>query len=248
MGEPALDEGRCGELEWAACASAYPGQRRSGDGFLVEATERGTFVAVVDALGHGDEAAEVAGLALASLHETAGQPLADCLAACHAALRGSRGAAVTLAMVEPARRQVTWAGVGNVEAALVRRGRGGGPAAKRSVTLRGGVVGGRLPPFRPSTEAIAGGHTLIGATDGLGANFLDSLDLTLAPADLARCLHRTHAKDTDDALVFVALYLDPRTEVRSRMAPYLPVTASPLRSVQERNTSHDPEVGRPAQE
>lgn len=220
MVEPQLTTGRCGTLEWAACATAYPGQRRSGDAFLVRATGTGTLVALVDALGHGDDAADVASRALASLQETAGRPLPECLASCHAALRGSRGAAVTLATIDAVHRQVTWAGVGNVEVAMVRRGSGGKPSRRLSVTLRGGVIGDRLPPLRQSSEPIGNGDALIGASDGLGTHFLDSVDLTLPPAELARHLHRSHAKDSDDALVFVAHHIAPRTEVRPPMAPY----------------------------
>ena len=219
MGEPELTTGHCGSLEWAACGTAFPGQRRSGDAFLVRPTAAGTLVALVDGLGHGDEAADVASRALASLQATAGRPLPECLASCHAALRGSRGAAVTLAMIDPAHRTVTWAGVGNVEMAVLRRSRGGGRLHRRSVTLRGGVVGDRLPPLRQSSERIGDGDALIGASDGLGTDFLDSVDLALTPAALARYLHRSHAKDSDDALVFVA-HLVPITGVRPRMAPY----------------------------
>ncbi|HSH61149.1 MAG TPA: hypothetical protein VK988_16225, partial [Acidimicrobiales bacterium] len=58
--------------------------------------------------------------------------------------------------------------------------------------------------LRPSTEALGVDDWLIGATDGLHASFLDSVDLSLPPAALARHLHRAHAKGTDDALVLVA--------------------------------------------
>ena len=220
MGEPDVQEGRCGGLEWAVLATPFPGQRRSGDGFLVEETVTGTLVALVDALGHGDDAADVADHALYSLHQTAGQPLPDCVAACHAALRGSRGAAVTLAMVETDFRRVTWAGVGNVEAAVVRRSRRGAPVFRRSVILRAGVIGDRLPHLRPSTEPISDGDTLIAATDGLRMDFLNGVDPWLPPAKLARRLHRLHAKGTDDALVLASRFLRPTTEVRSGVAPY----------------------------
>ena len=187
---------------------------------MVRATGARILVALVDALGHGDEAAEVASRALASLQQTAGWPLPESLASCHAALRRSRGAAVTLATIDPVHRMVTWAGVGNVEMAVLRRARGGGRLQRLSVTLRGGVVGDRLPPLRQSSEPIGDGDALIGASDGLGTNFLDSVDLSLPPAALARHLHRSHAKDSDDALVFVAHHVVPRNEVRPRMAPY----------------------------
>ena len=97
MREEVVDEGSVGGLEWAVCASAYPGERRSGDAYLVLGTESGVLVAVVDGLGHGSGAPDVAELALDSLRRTAGRSPSACLTACHIALRGSRGAALTLA-------------------------------------------------------------------------------------------------------------------------------------------------------
>lgn len=185
-------------------ASAYPGQRRSGDAFLIQATAAGTFVAVVDALGHGDEAAAVADRALASLRQTAGQPLTSCLAACHAALCGSRGAVMTLVTVDAATAELTWLAVGNVEATVVPRHAVTGGHDRRSVTQRGGVVGGRLPPVRESATPLASGDMLIAATDGLAADFLDGADLSLPATTLAQRLHLSHAREDDDALVLVA--------------------------------------------
>ena len=205
MVEPALHRGGGPRLEWAACASAYQGQGRSGDGFLVETSGDGTRVAVVDALGHGEEAADVADRALDSLRATAGLPLAASLSACHQALCGSRGAVMTLITVEPDRSTLAWLAVGNVEAAVLRRRPGGGD--RWSVPQRGGVVGGRLPPVRESAAPLRPGDVLVAATDGLGTAFLDGADPRLPPAELARRLHAGHAGGDDDALVLVARLL-----------------------------------------
>jgi phosphoserine phosphatase RsbX len=202
--EPVAWEGRCGAVEWAAYATAYPGQMRSGDAFLVEATPTGALLAVVDGLGHGEEAAAAADLAMASLRETAGSPLGDCLMACHGALRGSRGAAVTLVSVDSDHGRLTWIAVGNVEAALVRPGRDGAPAGQWSVPLRGGVVGDRLPTLRESMTGLAAGDTLVVATDGLSPAFVDAVDGSPATTALTRRLHRRYARADDDALVLVA--------------------------------------------
>ena len=205
MAEHQVDEGRCGGLEWAVCASLYPGQRRSGDAFLVQGTQSGVLVAVVDGLGHGEEAADVAQLALASLRKTAGQSLVGCIRACHEALHGSRGAAITLGALDPRRGLMTWLAVGNVDAAVVmRRNHRGGTTRRCSVPLRGGVVGDRLPPLSEATVRLAAGDTLVAATDGVGPAFLDDVDLSLPPPVLSRRLHKSHARSDDDALVLVA--------------------------------------------
>lgn len=201
--EPVVRAGRCGAVAWAACATAFPGQVRSGDAFLVEATATGALVAVVDGLGHGEEAADVAELALVTLRAAAGRPLADCIMACHAVLRGSRGAAMTLVSVDSDRRRLTWMAVGNVEAALVRPGRDGARSTRWCVPLRGGVVGDRLPPLRDSTTELAPGDMLVAATDGLSPAFIDSVSPSSATA-LSQHLHQRYARADDDALVLVA--------------------------------------------
>lgn len=204
MGEPVVETGRCGAVDWAVCGAAYPGQMRSGDAFLVQETEAGVLVGVVDGLGHGEEAADVAERALESVRMTAGQSLIGSLTACHVALRGSRGVVMTLAMLDTHRAQLTWVAVGNVDAAVLRRRSAGQPAKRFSVPLRAGVLGDRLPPLREATVAMSAGDTLVAATDGISPAFLDEVDLSLDGRALACTLHRRYSRNDDDALVLVA--------------------------------------------
>ncbi len=204
MADATVHEGRCGALEWAVCATPYPGQPRSGDAFLVTETEGGgVLIGVVDGLGHGEEAATVAERALESLRQTAGRSLIACLTACHLALRGSRGAAMTLVTLDPDGERLMCVAVGNVDAAVVRPGHCGAPS-RWSVPMRGGVVGDRLPPLRESSVHVAVGYTLIAATDGVTPDFVDVANLSLGTPDLARRLHTVCARTNDDALVLVA--------------------------------------------
>lgn len=196
--------GRCGGVEWAVCASAYPGQMRSGDAFLVQQTESGVLLGVIDGLGHGDEAADVAQCAVASLRKTAGHSLKSSFTACHTALRGSRGVVMTLAALDPVRFVLTWAAVGNVDAAVLRPGRVPGAVDRWSVPLRGGVLGDRLPPLRESTVHLALSDTFLAATDGVSPAFLDAVDLSLQLQVMAHELHTGYATGDDDALVLVA--------------------------------------------
>ena len=211
VNEQVVQEGRCGALEWAVCSTTYPGQQRSGDAFLVQGTAAGALIAVVDGLGHGEEAADAADRALVSLRQSAGRPPIDCLMECHAALRGSRGAAVTLAAVDLDGGRLVWVAVGNVEAALVERGRNGRPTSRLTVPMRGGVVGDRLPPLRESTAPLGRDDVLVWATDGLMPAFLDAVDPSLKPPVLAQLLHKGYARADDDALVLVARCTSGRT-------------------------------------
>src|SRR5690349_16912748 len=103
-------------LDWGVAARALPGERASGDLHLVETFPGGVLVAVVDALGHGEEAAIAAQLAVATLAKHAAEPVDALMQRCHLALRRkTRGVVMSLASFDAAERTMTWLGVGNVE-------------------------------------------------------------------------------------------------------------------------------------
>src|SRR4029453_2550550 len=111
---------RAGWIEWAVAEHARQGQTESGDRSLAMASADGALVAVVDGLGHGAEAADVAKTAVRSLERHASEPVISLLRHCHGALSGTRGAVVSLAAFRARDETMTWVGVGNVEGLLVR--------------------------------------------------------------------------------------------------------------------------------
>lgn len=188
--------------EYAVAGRALGGERLSGDASLVQATACGVLVAVIDGLGHGDEAATAAEAALTVLREHADEPLQALLQRCHERLQPTRGAALVLAVLDTARGTLTWAGVGNVEAVLIASAQG--PArAKLYLTNRGGVVGYRLPLVEARVVPIFPGDLLILATDGVDERFVSEAMPPGSPDCLARTILDRHGKATDDALVLV---------------------------------------------
>jgi serine/threonine protein phosphatase PrpC len=136
------------------------GQTRSGDAAVVQETDAGVFLAVVDALGHGPEANEVARLATASLRGNAGPDLARTFAALHQALRGSLGAAAGVCWYAAATGEARWIAVGNV--ALRTFG-----AVEARLAGRDGLVGHVLPTLREESVRLAPGGVLLLLTDGI---------------------------------------------------------------------------------
>ncbi|WP_265949824.1 SpoIIE family protein phosphatase [Dechloromonas sp. A34] len=199
--------------EYAVAGRAIGGERQSGDAALVQATTDGVLIAVVDGLGHGDEAAMAAQTAVAVLREHAGEPLASLLQRCHLHLQPTRGAAMAVAMVDTAKATLTWAGVGNVEAVLVASPRS--PVrGKQCLTNRCGVVGYRLPAVEGREVPIYPGDLLILATDGIDECFV-SAEMPRGPPDhLARSILDCHGKATDDALVLVLRWLGAEASLR----------------------------------
>jgi negative regulator of sigma-B (phosphoserine phosphatase) len=195
-------------LEVGTAGAPIAGEQRSGDLAVLAPYEDGALVALIDGLGHGDAAADAAAVAGAILeaHPTeAPQALFD---RCHAALRGTRGAVMTLVWFElGARPRLRWVGVGNVEARLLRVGAGRGGRHGGPLVL-GGVVGHQLPRrIRASHVELAPGDTVALATDGIAADYSTGLDPRLHAQPQAERILREHAKGSDDALAVVVRWL-----------------------------------------
>jgi negative regulator of sigma-B (phosphoserine phosphatase) len=201
-------------IEWGVAAQTMPGHDESGDQYLVQPFPNGVLVAVVDGLGHGDHAAAVAKTAVTTLKAYAHEPIISLMKRCHENLRGSRGAVLSLASFNALKGIMTWLGVGNVEGVLLHANSKAGPTHK-SLLLRGGVVGYRLPSLRDAILHISPGDILFFVTDGIRSGFVkeqiqdpfsQTLDKTKPPQQIADYILAQYGRGTDDALVLVARY------------------------------------------
>ena len=190
------------DLGVASCPK--PGEKVCGDHHMVATFDKGTLIAVVDALGHGDDAFHAAQVAERALREDPSESVIGLVKRCHAVLRGTRGVVMSLARCEAHSGLLTWIGVGNVEGVLVQTTSGSMPT-KANLLHRGGVVGSSLPPLRAEVIDVTNGALLLFATDGVQEAFADNLnpDPRTAQEIADDCLRR-YAKDSDDALVLCA--------------------------------------------
>lgn len=197
--EPAL-------IDWSVAARPLRGEARSGDLHVVAPFPGGVLVGAVDGLGHGEEAADAAVAAADVLISHSAEPVVCLLRKCHEALRGTRGAAMSLVSVAST-GTVSWVGVGNVEVTLFRSDVA--THARESLLLRGGVVGYRLPNLQQSTVAMMPQDLLVLTTDGIGRTSFDDMRRRDPPARIADDVLARFARDTDDALVLVARFRGP---------------------------------------
>lgn len=195
-------------LERGVAELAHEGEERSGDVAVFAPSERGGLVAVIDGLGHGDAAADAAEAAAEVLRTHVDDPPQRLLERCHAALRRTRGAVMTLAWFDLGARSMAWTGVGNVEARFVRAG-DRGDARHASPVVLGGVVGYNLPQVRMGTIPLEPGDAVVLATDGVAADFSESLQSGIGAQELAERVLDRHGKGNDDALAVVVRYLGP---------------------------------------
>jgi hypothetical protein len=192
-------------LEWAIADKPMPGETVNGDQGLVVGGRGEYLVAVIDGLGHGEPAAAASSVAADTIRANPAEPLDNLLLLCHQAMIDTRGAAMTVARVDITASSLAWLGVGNVGAFLVRS-TSGGTAPVDSPILSGGIVGYSLPPLSIRTVELRPGDVLLFATDGIKADFADSMRPGHDIADLARHVLWSSERGTDDALVLAARF------------------------------------------
>jgi serine phosphatase RsbU (regulator of sigma subunit) len=190
----------------AAASRPHPGETANGDAWRMDRWQSWTRVTVVDGLGHGPAAAAASEAALRALAERPDLGPAEALSRCHDALRGTRGAAVSIASIDPKGGRLQFAGVGNVEGVLWQAG------GREQLLTRRGIVGGTLPSVRMYEHALDGTWAIILHTDGVSQRFV-AMDLPelqqrdqahpLDPQALADRIMREWGRSTDDATVVV---------------------------------------------
>ena len=183
-------------------------ETRSGDRATVVRIPGQILICAIDGLGHGAAAADAADAAVTVLEaEAGGRTLGDLLERCHEALGVTRGAVMTLALIDETERTLEWVGVGNVEARLLRSGTIPAAGGTEAPVLFGGVVGHHLPSVRTSTVPLAPGDLIVMATDGVKSDFPSELGTAGAAQAIADGVMNRSGKEDDDALVLVARWL-----------------------------------------
>jgi phosphoserine phosphatase RsbX len=197
-------------VEYGVAKFVLPGQGESGDQHLVCCNQGGILIAAIDGIGHGEEAANAAKAAVAILKAGSEQPVISLLERCHQELRATRGVVLSLASIELEHGMMTWAGVGNVQGALMRNGAQKGNV-QEVLLLRGGVVGSQLPALQASVLPVAKGDTLVFVTDGIRGEFAEGLAAMESPQRAADKILKQHCRGNDDALVLVVRLAGIRT-------------------------------------
>jgi phosphoserine phosphatase RsbX len=196
-------------IEWGIAGRCKRGEALSGDLGVVAPRSEGALVAAIDGVGHGSEAALAARRAAAVVQETGSQDLVLITKRCHDALRGTRGAAISLAFINARRSMLTWLGVGSVEGRVLS----GDPSVLRpkgSLALGNGVPGHELPVLKTATLEMRAGDLLVLATDGIEPGFGDSLDVSGSSEAISERVVAGHWKPSDDGLVVAVRFLGGR--------------------------------------
>lgn len=157
-------------------------------------------VMMCDGLGHGPLAARAADAARTAFRTSRASDPAAILTDIHAGLRSTRGAAVAVARVDPAARQVSLCGVGNTAACVL------GAESRQPLMSVPGIVGHNFPRLQTFSAALPPGQVLVLHSDGLNSRWQPAQfpGLTAqAPAVVAAQLLWQAGTRRDDAGVVV---------------------------------------------
>jgi anti-sigma regulatory factor (Ser/Thr protein kinase) len=167
---------------------------------IVEHPDGTVGLMLADGLGHGPLAAAASGEAARLFCKHGGAMPAATLSILHAGLRATRGAAVAVASIDPAAKQVAYGGIGNIAGFISDTG-----GVRRMVSHSGtaGHTAGRMNDFRYPLHSLP---IVVMYSDGLATSWSPESHPGLAGLDpmlIAGILYRDHARGRDDASVVV---------------------------------------------
>ncbi|MGA8014939.1 MAG: SpoIIE family protein phosphatase [Candidatus Dormiibacterota bacterium] len=186
-------------LDVATASRAHPDSTVSGDASLAVPTRSGALLAVIDGLGHGEDAAQAANLAIATVRDWADRDLESIVDACEVAVRKSRGCVMGLVALAQEAEVLKWVGVGNVEGVIW-----GSDGGHCRLVGRPGIIGMGRQRVHIASVSFAPGDVLALATDGIAPAGLDAANVRGGVAEIAADILAHHARSDDDALVLVA--------------------------------------------
>jgi hypothetical protein len=178
------------------------GEAVAGDAVVVKPCRDGIFLSLIDALGHGRDAAEVALLGIHYLKQNASSDVVEVLCGLNEHLKGSRGAMAAVAFAHSTTGTISCTGIGNV---MVRRL----GDREESFPWPDGIVGIRFRTPRLCQVQLKSNDVLLVHSDGVAESLTNAVasNLLSQPVDVtARRIVLDHGRLYDDAACIVARY------------------------------------------
>ena len=177
----------------AAVVRPLLGEAVSGDATFIRQARGHWELAVIDGLGHGEQAAVAAAAVRDQLERDDWNDLPLLVQRCDAAARSTRGVVLALVRVEIATGRCQHAAIGDVDVVS------GGGARRIAPLARPGIVGTGVQPPRVTRWTLERGDVVVIHSDGISRSF----DLEHIAADNAEqsalMLLAAYGKPHDDA-------------------------------------------------
>ena len=176
------------------------GETVSGDNWAVRFGNASVLIMVADGLGHGVLAADASRVAVDAFNRAAEPSPAGLVHVIHSALRGTRGAAVAVALLEMNDARVRFAGLGNIAGTIV------GSEKSHSMVSHNGTAGHEVRQIKEFVYPWARDCIIVMHSDGLSTSWNPKAFPGLHrqhPSLTAALLYREAARVRDDACIIV---------------------------------------------
>jgi anti-sigma regulatory factor (Ser/Thr protein kinase) len=188
-------------LEIGAVCLPISGETHNGDAWATAVTPDGiTQVLIADGLGHGQFAEEASSSAVQSFIEPGAASLTDALGRIHAALRTTRGAAVSGASFDPTGGHIEFGGIGNVAGRIVAE------QGTHSMVSHSGTAGASARRISTFSYEWPANSVAVMHSDGLASHWRLDRFPGLArrhPSLIAGLLYRDWSRGRDDVTIVV---------------------------------------------
>jgi len=190
------------DLGWLSVP--HPSETRCGDGISFCLSDRCVSLLLVDALGHGDGAADVSSRALSAFEKNTFEDAPALVQRIHTELSGSRCAALALVRIEQQANRLMFVGVGNITGRVYSY-----PSSTGCVSAQG-TVGMRMGALMENAYEWAPGSILLMHSDGIKSSAaVESGKSGKSALMLAAQIYRDYNRANDDTTV--AVIVDKRS-------------------------------------
>jgi len=192
------------ELDYALAVRPFPGNQLNECGDIGVVREFGNklFFAIVDVLGHGREAHELAVIVREYLEKNYRRGLVELMEGLHECLKLSRGAVAGMGLLDRESGELRYVGVGNITARKLGR-------SSLRLVPRQGIVGYAMRTLREETAQLDDGDVVVLHTDGVQERF-DLSDYPQIAADdadtICHQIIKRFGKEEDDAACLALRY------------------------------------------
>jgi anti-sigma regulatory factor (Ser/Thr protein kinase) len=196
--DPATNRQPRPSIAVGAVSVPAPGETVCGDAWSMARSDEQISLMIADGLGHGPLAAEAAEAITALFDQNPFNSPRQHIEASHAAISGTRGAALSVARIDLQAEKLIYAGVGNIAGSLLTAG------ASRGLFSHNGIVGHQLRKVQEFEYPWSAQSILIMHSDGLQTRWSLAKYPGLArrrPAVIAGVLYRDFKRGKDDATV-----------------------------------------------
>jgi serine phosphatase RsbU (regulator of sigma subunit) len=195
------------EIDYSYYCRPCVGERVSGDITVIEQKDKLLFIAIIDGLGHGINAHNVAVATKICLQKIWSYDVCQTMIHLHENLKGSLGAAVGLSVLDLETDKLFYTGVGNTVIRLIRNQNK--QKFSKKLYSADGIVGSNIANPVEQQLQLKKSDLILFYTDGVKENFtLEQYPLILSDETsiIPRKIVRNFGKTYDDATCIALKY------------------------------------------